>query len=223
MKSKVLFSITALAMIISVMSFASAAYYTISAQDGSVDYIKSYTNFKSSFSTFYASNYDIAGLSTANLVLNAKAVVDSCNGADMNRDGKVDVSDLGIFAANYGRTDCSGANSWCTNADMNRDGKLDVSELGIFAANYGKSCTTVSETSAIVTLALNKVKSTETTSSITTEYSLMSGSFQEQGKLQRLSSEKVTTVFNKNTKKLDITGTGDARFSLTGMNAVKSP
>jgi uncharacterized protein (DUF2141 family) len=45
----------------------------------------------------------------------------------------VDVSDLGILAANYGMT--SGAT--LDKGDFNGDGKVDVSDLGILAANYG--------------------------------------------------------------------------------------
>jgi hypothetical protein len=52
---------------------------------------------------------------------------------DANTDGKVDVSDLGILAANYGTT--AGA-TW-GKGDFNHDGKVDVSDLGILAANYG--------------------------------------------------------------------------------------
>jgi hypothetical protein len=52
---------------------------------------------------------------------------------DANKDGKVDVSDLGILAANYGAT--AGA-TWET-GDFNNDNKVDVSDLGILAANYG--------------------------------------------------------------------------------------
>jgi hypothetical protein len=52
---------------------------------------------------------------------------------DANLDGKVDVSDLGILAANYGTT--AGA-TW-DKGDFNGDGKVDVSDLGILAANYG--------------------------------------------------------------------------------------
>jgi hypothetical protein len=52
---------------------------------------------------------------------------------DANNDKKVDVSDLGILAANYGMT--SGA-TW-DKGDFNNDGKVDVSDLGILAANYG--------------------------------------------------------------------------------------
>jgi hypothetical protein len=52
---------------------------------------------------------------------------------DANHDNKVDVSDLGILAANYGTT--AGA-TW-EQGDFNHDGKVDVSDLGILAANYG--------------------------------------------------------------------------------------
>ena len=52
---------------------------------------------------------------------------------DANGDSRVDVSDLGILAANYGMT--AGA-TW-DKGDFNGDGKVDVSDLGILAANYG--------------------------------------------------------------------------------------
>jgi hypothetical protein len=52
---------------------------------------------------------------------------------DANGDGKVDVGDLGILAANYGLT--AGA-TWAK-GDFNGDGKVDVGDLGILAANYG--------------------------------------------------------------------------------------
>jgi hypothetical protein len=52
---------------------------------------------------------------------------------DANGDKKVDVSDLGILAANYGMT--SGAT--LAQGDFNGDGAVDVSDLGILAANYG--------------------------------------------------------------------------------------
>jgi hypothetical protein len=54
---------------------------------------------------------------------------------DANTDGKVDVGDLGILAANYGKT--SGA-TWDL-GDFNGDGAVDVGDLGILAANYGSS------------------------------------------------------------------------------------
>jgi hypothetical protein len=52
---------------------------------------------------------------------------------DANGDGKVDVGDLGILAANYGGTD----KRW-SQGDFNGDDKVDVGDLGILAANYGR-------------------------------------------------------------------------------------
>jgi LysM repeat protein len=52
---------------------------------------------------------------------------------DANRDGAVDVGDLGILAANYGMT----SNATWSLGDFNGDGKVDVGDLGILAANYG--------------------------------------------------------------------------------------
>jgi hypothetical protein len=51
---------------------------------------------------------------------------------DANLDDAVDVSDLGILAANYGST----GKTWAQ-GDFNADGRVDVSDLGILAANYG--------------------------------------------------------------------------------------
>jgi hypothetical protein len=52
---------------------------------------------------------------------------------DANDDGAVDVGDLGILAANYGKS--SGAKFM--EGDFNEDNKVDVGDLGILAANYG--------------------------------------------------------------------------------------
>ena len=51
---------------------------------------------------------------------------------DANLDGKVDVSDLAILAANYRKQVTGG---W-TQADFNNDGVVDVKDLAILAANY---------------------------------------------------------------------------------------
>jgi len=49
------------------------------------------------------------------------------SGADINSDGKVDVTDLGILLSNWG---ASGS------ADINNDGKVDVVDLGILLSNW---------------------------------------------------------------------------------------
>ncbi len=53
---------------------------------------------------------------------------------DANQDYKVDVSDLGILAANYGT---AGPATWAM-GDFNGDGKVDVGDLGILATHYGE-------------------------------------------------------------------------------------
>jgi hypothetical protein len=60
---------------------------------------------------------------------------------DANGDGKVDVGDLGILAANYGRNlQVEGVASaeWWGNGDFNNDGLVDVGDLGILAAHYSQ-------------------------------------------------------------------------------------
>jgi hypothetical protein len=54
---------------------------------------------------------------------------------DINRDGVVNVSDLGAISQNFGRT--SGATF--LQGDLNGDGRVDVSDLGILAQNYNAS------------------------------------------------------------------------------------
>jgi uncharacterized membrane protein len=52
---------------------------------------------------------------------------------DANLDQRVDVGDLGILAANYGKI---GNCTWAM-GDFNGDGNVDCGDLGILAANYG--------------------------------------------------------------------------------------
>jgi hypothetical protein len=61
---------------------------------------------------------------------------------DANLDGRVDVGDLGILAANYGTID--GA-TWAK-GDFNDDHRVDVGDLGILASHYGEG--TVNPSSA---------------------------------------------------------------------------
>jgi hypothetical protein len=59
---------------------------------------------------------------------------------DANGDGKVNVGDLGILAANYGRNlqaDSIEPSLWWGLGDFNNDGHINVGDLGILAANYG--------------------------------------------------------------------------------------
>jgi hypothetical protein len=60
---------------------------------------------------------------------------------DANHDMMVDVGDLGILAANYGRNlrvDGLAQTEWWSKGDFNDDGLVDVGDLGILAAHYGE-------------------------------------------------------------------------------------
>ena len=71
--------------------------------------------------------------------------------ADATFDGVVDVGDLGILGANYGRA--SGA-TWIT-GDLTGDGAVDVGDLGILGAHYGQgSASAVPEPATMSLLGL---------------------------------------------------------------------
>jgi hypothetical protein len=55
--------------------------------------------------------------------------------ADVDADGDVDLSDLGILLAAYG---CAGGG--CGPSDIDADGDVDLSDLGILLAAYGSDC-----------------------------------------------------------------------------------
>ena len=71
-----------------------------------------------------------SGVNTDTIIVNLRIVASS---GDANLDNKVDVGDLGILAANYGKT---GNCTWAM-GDFNGDGNVDCGDLGILAANYG--------------------------------------------------------------------------------------
>ena len=59
-----------------------------------------------------------------------------CEG-DFDHDGDVDGSDLAVFAADFGRTDC--VNPPPCEGDFDHDGDVDGSDLAIFAADFGRT------------------------------------------------------------------------------------
>ncbi|AMM40423.1 conserved hypothetical protein, secreted [Candidatus Desulfofervidus auxilii] len=61
---------------------------------------------------------------------------DICEG-DFDCDGDVDGSDLAIFAADFGRTDCYFTGD--CEGDFDYDGDVDGSDLAIFAADFGRT------------------------------------------------------------------------------------
>ena len=63
-------------------------------------------------------------------------IVECCEG-DFDHDGDVDGSDLAVFAADFGRTDCSPADP--CEGDFDHDGDVDGSDLAVFAADFGRT------------------------------------------------------------------------------------
>ena len=54
---------------------------------------------------------------------------------DFDGDGDVDGSDLAVFAADFGRTDCAGD----CESDFDGDCDVDGSDLAVFAADFGRT------------------------------------------------------------------------------------
>ena len=73
-----------------------------------------------------------------------------CEPGDANTDGVVDVGDLGILGANYGRASDA---TWAM-ADFTGDGAVDVGDLGVLGANYGRRATGLSPVPEPATLLL---------------------------------------------------------------------
>jgi hypothetical protein len=60
----------------------------------------------------------------------------SCAG-DFDGDGDVDGSDLAVFAADFGRTNCDQGEA--CEGDFEPDGDVDGSDLATFAADFGRT------------------------------------------------------------------------------------
>ena len=64
------------------------------------------------------------------------SIPSSCEG-DVDNDEDVDGSDLAVFAADFGRTDCASP-SFCE-GDFDVDDEVDDSDLAVFAADFGRT------------------------------------------------------------------------------------
>ena len=92
----------------------------------------------------------------------------TCSGADINRDGKVDLSDQTILNASYGKC---GTNITDARADINGDGCVNYTDMLIYAAQYGKNCsasTTTTLSTTTTTAAPTTIATTTTVSATTT-------------------------------------------------------
>ena len=63
---------------------------------------------------------------------------DLCEG-DFDGDCDVDGSDLAVFAADFGRTDCNDSHAAPCRADFDNDGNVDGSDLAVFASDFGRT------------------------------------------------------------------------------------
>ena len=76
-------------------------------------------------------NYDDVG----NIIqVQTAAESDMCEG-DFDGDSDVDGSDLAVFAADFGRTDCVDD----CEGDFDNDGDVDGSDLAVFASDFGRT------------------------------------------------------------------------------------
>jgi hypothetical protein len=70
------------------------------------------------------------------LLINNTETTEPCEG-DFEPDGDVDGSDLAVFAADFGRTDCE-VGDICE-GDFDDDNDVDGSDLAVFAADFGRT------------------------------------------------------------------------------------
>jgi hypothetical protein len=61
-----------------------------------------------------------------------------CKG-DFDTDGDVDGSDLAVFSADFGRTDCKEDGVPYCEGDFDSDGDVDGSDLAVFSADFGRT------------------------------------------------------------------------------------
>ena len=72
-----------------------------------------------------------------------------CNGADTNKDSRIDTTDYITVKMNYGRTGCNVSNNWCSGADITRDGKVDYPDWQILLSEFGSGNCSESPNSSI--------------------------------------------------------------------------
>ena len=58
---------------------------------------------------------------------------------DVNRDRRVDISDLSLIAGHFGSV--LGSPAYYSEADLNRDGVIDIQDMSICASDFGKTLT----------------------------------------------------------------------------------
>ena len=92
--------------------------------------IKDETTYKMWYAGYDGDSHGRIGYATNEV----SSIPSSCEG-DFDDDSDIDGSDLAVFSANFGRTDC---NNDCL-GDFDRDGDVDGSDLAVFAADFGRT------------------------------------------------------------------------------------
>lgn len=124
-KHTLLFSLTVLiSTLISPVLFSASIQYTY-------DNLNRLIEVQYDDGTVVEYRYDSVENRTAKVV----TTIQVCEG-DFDSDGDVDGSDLAIFSADFGRTDCA-SEPICA-GDLDNDGDADGSDLATFSADFGR-------------------------------------------------------------------------------------
>ena len=78
--------------------------------------------------------YTIKGVTTVKGNVELPKVVRAAG--DVNGDDKINISDMGAFRQEFGKT---GENIGNVLTDVNNDGKVNIADMGIFRQNFGKT------------------------------------------------------------------------------------
>lgn len=85
----------------------------------------------------------VFGILALNYVLSPRVLAQSVLAGDVNRDGRVDIVDIGQVIDVYGILPVTN-----NNADLNNDDKVDIIDIGIVIDNYGRTGSTQTPTPA---------------------------------------------------------------------------
>lgn len=82
-------------------------------------------------------SHNVGTLCTA--IFDEAAVISNDCPGDFDNDGDVDGSDLAVFAADFGRTDCCEPGAQRCEGNFDSDCDVDGSDLAVFAADFGRT------------------------------------------------------------------------------------
>jgi len=111
------------------------------AGNGTLTFIDDVPNSSTAYN-YYVKAVDDYTLATPADVVNSNirsAIATTSLTGDFTGDSAVNVSDFGIFAANYRAVAVGNEENYIWAYDLNADGVVNISDFGIFAANYGST------------------------------------------------------------------------------------